>query len=48
MDERLEDALNVLKGHVEVPQMGLHMGPVGPHGSIYPQSSPQLEHLVNV
>ena len=45
MEERLDDAINVLRNHAE-SQIGLHLGPVGPHGSLYPQSSPQLDHLV--
>lgn len=46
MEERLDDAINVLRNHAE-SQLGLHLGPVGPHGSIYSHTSPpQLDHLV--
>lgn len=48
MEERLDDAINVLRNHAE-SQLGLHLGPVGPHGSIYSHTSPpQLDHLVRV
>jgi len=46
MEERLDDAINVLRNHAE-SQVALHLGPVGPHGGIYSHTSPpQLEHLV--
>lgn len=46
MEERLDDAINVLRNHAE-SQLGLHLSPVGPHGSIYSHTSPpQLDHLV--
>lgn len=48
MEERLDDAINVLRNHAE-SQLGLHLGPVGPHGSIYSHTSPpQLDHLVRI
>ncbi|XP_053997220.1 transcription factor 12 isoform X11 [Hylaeus anthracinus] len=47
MEERLDDAINVLRNHAE-SQLGLHIGPVGPHGSIYAHTSPpQLDHLTS-
>ena len=47
MEERLDDAINVLRNHAE-SQLGLHLGPVGPHGSIYSHTSPpQLDHLTS-
>lgn len=47
MEERLDDAINVLRNHAE-SQLGLHLGSVGPHGSIYSHTSPpQLDHLVS-
>lgn len=47
MEERLDDAINVLRNHAE-SQLGLHLGPVGPHGSLYSHTSPpQLDHLVS-
>lgn len=46
MEERLDDAINVLRNHAE-SQVALHLGPVGPHGGIYSHTSPpQLDHLV--
>lgn len=46
MEERLDDAINVLRNHAE--PHGLHLGPVGPHGSFLTHTSPsQLDHLVN-
>lgn len=48
MEERLDDAINVLRNHAE-SQVALHLGPVGPHGGIYSHTSPpQLEHLVRI
>lgn len=48
MEERLDDAINVLRNHAE-SQVGLHLGPVGPHGGIYSHTSPpQLDHLVRI
>lgn len=48
MEERLDDAINVLRNHAE-SQLGLHLGPVGPHGAIYSHTSPpQLDHMVRV
>lgn len=48
MEERLDDAINVLRNHAE-SQLGLHLGPVGPHGAIYSHTSPpQLDHLVRI
>lgn len=45
MEERLDDAINVLRNHAE--PHGLHLGPVGPHGSFLTHTSPsQLDHLV--
>ncbi|XP_014598950.1 PREDICTED: transcription factor 4 isoform X7 [Polistes canadensis] len=47
MEERLDDAINVLRNHAE-SQLGIHLGPVGPHGSIYSHTSPpQLDHLTS-
>ncbi|XP_011266475.1 transcription factor 12 isoform X4 [Camponotus floridanus] len=47
MEERLDDAINVLRNHAE-SQVGLHLGPVGPHGGIYSHTSPpQLDHLTS-
>ncbi|XP_076758230.1 transcription factor 4-like isoform X4 [Xylocopa sonorina] len=47
MEERLDDAINVLRNHAE-SQLGLHLGPVGPHGPIYSHTSPpQLDHLTS-
>ncbi|XP_018350684.1 PREDICTED: protein daughterless isoform X7 [Trachymyrmex septentrionalis] len=47
MEERLDDAINVLRNHAE-SQVALHLGPVGPHGGIYSHTSPpQLEHLAS-
>ncbi|KAK2589087.1 hypothetical protein KPH14_001918 [Odynerus spinipes] len=47
MEERLDDAINVLRNHAE-SQLGLHLGPVGPHSSIYSHTSPpQLDHLTS-
>ncbi|XP_060827345.1 protein daughterless isoform X12 [Bombus pascuorum] len=47
MEERLDDAINVLRNHAE-SQLGLHLGPVAPHGSIYSHTSPpQLDHLTS-
>ncbi|XP_018306826.1 protein daughterless isoform X13 [Mycetomoellerius zeteki] len=47
MEERLDDAINVLRNHAE-SQVALHLGPVGPHGGIYSHTSPpQLEHLTS-
>ncbi|XP_014472195.1 PREDICTED: protein daughterless isoform X3 [Dinoponera quadriceps] len=47
MEERLDDAINVLRNHAE-SQLGLHLGPVGPHGAIYSHTSPpQLDHLTS-
>ncbi|XP_043255871.1 protein daughterless isoform X2 [Colletes gigas] len=47
MEERLDDAINVLRNHAE-SQLGLHIGPVGPHGSLYSHTSPpQLDHLTS-
>ncbi|XP_026671653.1 transcription factor 12 isoform X4 [Ceratina calcarata] len=47
MEERLDDAINVLRNHAE-SQLGLHLGPVGPHGSLYSHTSPpQLDHLTS-
>ncbi|XP_043281151.1 transcription factor 12 isoform X4 [Venturia canescens] len=47
MEERLDDAINVLRNHAE-SQLGLHLGPVGPHGSLYSHTSPpQLDHLAS-
>ncbi|XP_035720914.1 transcription factor 12-like isoform X4 [Vespa mandarinia] len=47
MEERLDDAINVLRNHAE-SQLGLHLGHVGPHGSIYSHTSPpQLDHLTS-
>ncbi|XP_066601364.1 protein daughterless-like isoform X3 [Prorops nasuta] len=47
MEERLDDAINVLRNHAE-SQIALHLGPVGPHGSIYSHTSPpQLDHLTS-
>lgn len=46
MEERLDDAINVLRNHAE-SQVALHLGPVGPHGGMYSHTSPpQLDHLV--
>ncbi|XP_057322842.1 protein daughterless isoform X9 [Microplitis mediator] len=45
MEERLDDAINVLRNHAE-SQLSLHLGPVGPHGGLYSHTSPsQLDHL---
>ncbi|XP_074107407.1 protein daughterless-like isoform X9 [Cotesia typhae] len=47
MEERLDDAINVLRNHAE-SQLGLHLGPVGPHGGLYSHTSPsQLDHLAS-
>ncbi|XP_032683627.1 protein daughterless isoform X7 [Odontomachus brunneus] len=47
MEERLDDAINVLRNHAE-SQLGLHLGPVGPHSAIYSHTSPpQLDHLTS-
>lgn len=47
MEERLDDAINVLRNHAE-SQLGLHLGSVGPHGSLYSHTSPpQLDHLAS-
>ncbi|XP_024883981.1 protein daughterless isoform X13 [Temnothorax curvispinosus] len=47
MEERLDDAINVLRNHAE-SQVALHLGPVGPHGGIYSHTSPpQLDHLTS-
>ncbi|KAK0165848.1 hypothetical protein PV328_004332 [Microctonus aethiopoides] len=47
MEERLDDAINVLRNHAE-SQLGLHLGPVGPHGGLYAHTSPpQLDHLTS-
>ncbi|XP_023288308.1 transcription factor 12 isoform X4 [Orussus abietinus] len=47
MEERLDDAINVLRNHAE-SQLGLHLGPVGPHGPMYSHTSPpQLDHLTS-
>lgn len=48
MEERLDDAINVLRNHAE-SQLSLHLGPVGPHGGLYSHTSPsQLDHLVSI
>ncbi|XP_051167860.1 transcription factor 12 isoform X8 [Leptopilina boulardi] len=47
MEERLDDAINVLRNHAE-SQIALHLAPVGPHGSLYSHTSPQqLDHLTS-
>ena len=48
MEERLDDAINVLRNHAE-SQLALQIGvgSVGPHGAMYAHTSPsQIDHLV--